>query len=135
MIAKKIVLHFPKRLVNQPIISRLVKEYDLQFNILKASVNPRQEGLLVIELSGEKRDYEKGLKYLQEAGVTVQRLSQDVRRNENKCTHCGACVPHCPTSALKVDPQNQLVLFDDAECIACELCVSVCPVQAMELLF
>lgn len=135
MVAKKMVLHFSEKLVNQPIISRLVKEYDLEFNILKASINPRQEGLLVIELSGEKRNYEKGLRYLRDTGVTIQRLSQDIRRNDEKCTHCGACVPLCPTTALTVEPQTLNILFNDAECIACEVCVSVCPVKAMELHF
>ncbi|MDD3988102.1 MAG: NIL domain-containing protein, partial [Candidatus Omnitrophica bacterium] len=35
MVSKRIVLHFPHRLVNQPLVYKLVKEYDLQFNILK----------------------------------------------------------------------------------------------------
>ena len=46
MISKRIVLHFPQALVSQPIISRMVKEHDLEFNILKANVTPREEGLL-----------------------------------------------------------------------------------------
>jgi hypothetical protein len=38
--------------VERPIIYRLVKDYDLEFNILKASITPEQEGLLVLELKG-----------------------------------------------------------------------------------
>ena len=45
IVSKKVVLHFPSRLVDQPIIYRLIKEYDLTFNILKASVIPDEEGL------------------------------------------------------------------------------------------
>ena len=45
-VTKRIVLRFPKRMVERPIIYRLVKDYDLEFNILKASITPEQEGLL-----------------------------------------------------------------------------------------
>ncbi|MCX6349024.1 MAG: NIL domain-containing protein, partial [Candidatus Aureabacteria bacterium] len=45
MITRRVVLHFPSRLVDQPIISRMVREFKLDFNILKASVTPKEEGL------------------------------------------------------------------------------------------
>jgi len=135
MVLKRIVLHFPHRLVNQPIVYRLVKEYDLQFNILKAYVTPQEEGLMVLELSGKKENFEKGMEYLQSVGVKIQPLSQDVIRNEAKCTDCGACVPICPTGALVVDPITRKVNFYDNKCIACELCVKVCPTRAMEVHF
>jgi len=135
LVSKRIVLHFPHRLVDQPIVCKLVKDYNLEFNILKAYVTPREEGLLVIELRGEKNDYEKGTKYLTESGVKVQPLSQDVVRNEKKCTDCGVCVPMCPTGALVVEPLKRKVHFYDNKCIACELCVKVCPVRAMEVHF
>ena len=44
MISKRIVLHFPKRLVDEPIVYNLIKEHDLKFNILKASITPEEEG-------------------------------------------------------------------------------------------
>jgi len=40
-------------------VSRLVKEYSLDFNILKASFTPDEEGLMVLELTGEQEDYDK----------------------------------------------------------------------------
>jgi len=135
MISKKIVLHFPNRLVDQPIVYKLVKDYDLQFNILKAYVTPQEEGLMVLELSGKKENFNKGIEYLQSCGVKIQPLSQDVIRNETKCTDCGVCVPICPTGALVVDPQTRKVHFYDNKCIACELCVKVCPTRAMEVHF
>jgi len=61
MTVKRIVLHFPSRLVDQPIVYRMVKDFDLQFNILKAYVTPREEGLLVLELSGEDKNFDKAL--------------------------------------------------------------------------
>ena len=135
MTSKRIVLHFPHRLVDQPIVYKLVKDFDLQFNILKAYVTPQEEGLMVLELTGNEENYNKGIEYLKGCGVKIQSLSQDVIRNEVKCTDCGVCVPICPTGALAVDPITRKVHFYDNKCIACELCVKVCPTRAMEVHF
>ena len=134
-VSKRIVLRFPRRLVDRPIIYRLVKDYDLEFNILKASVTPEEEGLMVIELSGEQKDYDKGIKYLTTNGVRIQSLSQDVIRNEERCTHCGACATICPTCAFEVDPATRRVRFYDEKCVACGLCLKACPPRAMEVHF
>jgi len=134
-VSRKLVLRFPHKLVDKPIVSRLVKDFDLDFNILKASVIPEEEGLLVMELSGEQRNYEKGIKYLTDSGVQIQSLSQDVVRNEKRCTHCGACITICPTGAFSLEPKTRKVLFDDTKCIVCELCVKACPPRAMDLHF
>ncbi len=135
MVSKKVVLHFPHSLVNKPIICKLTKDYDLEFNILKASVTPDEEGLLVLELIGERKNYESGVRYLKDTGVKIDSLSQDVIRNEDKCTDCSICVPICPTEALVVDSKTRKVDFINDKCIACELCVKVCPMKAMEVHF
>jgi ferredoxin len=134
-VSKKIVLRFPKRLVDRPIIYRLVKDYDLEFNILKASVTPEQEGLLVLELKGNQGEYDKGIDFLIKAGVKIQSLSQDVTRNEARCTSCGACITVCPTKAFSLDPKTREVIFDNEKCIACGLCIPACPPRAMEVHF
>jgi ferredoxin len=134
-VSKRIVLHFPKRLVDRPIVSRLVKDYDLDFNILKALVTPEEEGLLVLELSGEQKEYDKGIRYLTQTGVKIQSLSQDVLRNEERCTHCGACIAICPSGAFELDPVTRRVNFYDERCVACGLCIKACPPRAMEVHF
>ena len=135
VVTKKIVLRFPKRLVERPIIYRLVKDYDLEFNILKASITPEQEGLLVLELKGDQKEYDQGIEFLVKGGVKIQSLSQDVTRNEERCTSCGACITICPTGAFKVDAKTRLVIFDNEKCIACGLCIPACPPRAMEVHF
>lgn len=135
MYAKRIVLHFPRQLVDKPILCNLFKKYRLEFNILKASVTPDEEGLMVLELAGEKKDYTDALHYLEKEGVTIQRLSQDITRDDEKCVHCGACVPVCPTLAFTVDAKTRAVSFTQDKCIACEVCVAVCPYQAMRIKF
>jgi len=135
MVSKRIVLTFPHNLLDKPVVYKLVKDFNLTFNILQARVTPEEEGLLVLELSGGKEDYDKGLKYLTELGVKMQPLSKDVTRNEDKCTHCGACVTICPTGALSLEKETMKVNFDSKKCIACELCVKTCPPRAMLVKF
>jgi len=134
-VAKRIVLRFPRRLVDRPIVYRLIKDFALEFNILKASVTPDEEGLMVLELRGERDDYDKGIRYLTKAGVKIQSLSQDVTRNEDRCTHCGACITICPAGAFKLDTSTRKTSFDNEKCIACGLCIKACPPRAMELHF
>jgi ferredoxin len=133
MVSNRVVLHFPREISNQPIIYQLVKEYDLMFNILQARIDPNEEGLLILELSGPRENYAEGIKYLQAQGVGFQLLSQDIRRNEVRCTHCGACTAICPTGALSVHRGEMTVEFDSAKCIACLLCMRMCPQRAIEV--
>lgn len=135
MISKRIVLKFPPKLVDKPIVYKLVKDFDLVFNILRARITPKEVGELVIELKGHKEKYAEGIKYLKQLGVTTQPLSQDVTRDEDRCTHCGACITICPTGALYMDKKSMKVIFDAEKCIACELCVNGCPPRAMKVKF
>lgn len=135
MSPKRLVLKFLAATSDQPIIYQLVKKYDLMINILKAVINPQKEGMMIVEINGQPEDYEKGLAYLSSVGVTIQPLSQDVVRVEEKCTQCGACSNFCPTSALYMERPSMEVKFDDEKCVACLLCVKACPSRAMEVHF
>lgn len=133
MVRHKIVLHFPHEQVDKPIVSKLVRDYNLDFNILKASITPREEGLMVLEVTGDKANYDRGLEYLRSCGVVIQPLSQDIRRIDERCTHCGACLAVCPTEALSLDRNTWEVRFTEDDCVACELCVRACPPRAIEI--
>ncbi len=135
MTTKKIVLRFPNRLVDQPIVTKLVKDYDLQVNILKAQITPNEEGLLILELYGKNANFKEGMAYLKRIRVKTEPLGKDVKRNEDKCTHCGICVSACPTDALTVNEDTREIIFKSDACVACEHCVPVCPFNAMELHF
>lgn len=132
-ISKKIVLIFPKSLVDKPIVYKLIKEHDLSFNILKANITPEEEGHMVLELIGDKSNVEKGIDYLKAQGVKIEPFSKEIVVDWNKCIHCDACVPQCPTEALFVkDRKTMKIDFDPDKCIACELCIKPCPVRAIE---
>ena len=133
MYSRILRLRFPKSEVQKPIVSYLTKDYDLTFNILNATILPRREGLMVLELSGTRKNFREGLKYLKNQGIHVENASQEIKRDNNKCTHCGACTAVCPTTALSVQRPEMLVLFDQEKCSICELCVPTCPTRAMEI--
>jgi ferredoxin len=135
MAERKVVLHYPSRLLETPIVSTLVRDFNLGFNILRANITPGAEGLVVLGLEGSPEDLDRGLVWVEEQGVRIQPLNKDVIRVDEKCTECGACLTLCPTAALWRDPASQRVAFDADKCIACEICVPACPPRAMQVSF
>jgi ferredoxin len=127
------LLRFLKESIDQPIICNLVKKYDLEFNILKADIFLQQDGLMVIELTGHKKNITAGLKYLRDLGVSVEPLATVIRRDSAKCFQCGACTGVCPTGALAISRPDMGVPFLPEKCTGCGLCVTICPVRAMEI--
>lgn len=47
------------------------------------------------------------------------------------CTACGACIEHCPVSALTM--QDAIPVVDVGICITCFCCQEICPEKAMRL--
>lgn len=135
MATRRVVFHYPRRLIDAPVVSQIARTYNLEFNILRANITPQSEGLMVLGLEGSSEDLDKALAWVQQQGVDVQPLERNVVRNEDHCTQCGACVTICPTAALYKDSQTQQVYFDSDKCIACELCVPACPPRAMAVKF
>jgi len=135
MYSKILTLRFPKEVVDQPVAVNLVRGFDLSFNILKATIYPRKEGFMVLELGGHRKNFQKGVRYLKSLGIKVESIGQDIKRNEEKCFQCGACTAVCPTGALYIKRPEMEVIFESKKCSACEICVSACPARAMEVKF
>jgi len=128
------ILRFPKDTSDQPYIYRLVKEYDIEFNILKADILLQRQGLMIIELKGSsKANVKAGLDYLRKLGVKTERLAARIRRDDSNCFQCGACTGVCSAGALVIKRPEMAVLFDAEKCTGCGLCVPICPVRAMEV--
>jgi len=128
-----LILRFPAVAAQKPIVCYLTKDFDLTFNILNAAVLPRKEGVMVLELAGDKKKFRQGVRYLKNEGIQVDYASQEIQRDNKKCTHCGACTAVCPTGALAVQRPKMTVRFDHRKCSICELCVPACPTRAMEV--
>ncbi len=135
MSERRIVLRFPTELIDQPVISTMLERHELRFNILRAHITPDEEGLMVLGLEGTEQDLDGAMQWMRDQGVGVQPLERDVVRDEEKCTHCGACINICPTGALSMDVETREVSFDPDKCVACGLCVPVCPPRAMSVSF
>jgi ferredoxin len=135
MATRRVVIRYPRHLIEAPLVSQMVRQYDLEFNILRASITPQSEGLMVLGLEGDDASIRKALDYASAQGLRIQPLERDVTRDEQRCTHCGACVTTCPSGALARDADTQRVSFSPDQCVACELCVPACPPRAMRVTF
>jgi Pyruvate/2-oxoacid:ferredoxin oxidoreductase delta subunit len=135
-VSKRVVLHFPAKLTEQPITYQLVKRFDIMFNILKARVSPEDsEGLLLMELTGSHPNVYNGLRYLKDIGVKTELLSQDIVHVQERCVHCGLCSIACPSAAFHIERPKMQVKFEAAKCIGCEECIKVCPYHAINIFF
>ncbi|MCI5149834.1 MAG: 4Fe-4S dicluster domain-containing protein [Candidatus Electrothrix sp. MAN1_4] len=129
------LFRYPKETSNQPIIYQLVKRYDVEFNILKGDIRPQRDGIMVLELKGQKKKVGDALDYLKSLGVKAERLAGKVRRDKSKCFQCGACTGICSVGALYIQRPSMEVIFDPEKCTACGLCVAGCPVRSMNISF
>jgi len=132
MIQKSAFLKFPKRLVNEPVISRVIRGFDVEVNILQASITPEEDGNMFAFFSGERGAVSGALGYLKERDVRVILPARNLLWDEDLCVHCGACVGQCPSSAFSIAEDTRAVSFDPERCIACELCVPACSYGAVE---
>jgi L-aspartate semialdehyde sulfurtransferase ferredoxin len=133
MYSKILRLRFPASVADKPNVCNLAKCFDLTFNIFQARIYPRREGLMVMELSGHKKNFNQGVRFLKDMGVKVETVGQDMKRNDDVCFQCGLCTSICPTGALSLKRPEMDVVFDPGKCTACELCIPVCPPRAMEV--
>ncbi len=130
-IAKNVLLVFRTEVMYQPVIYRLAREFDLVFNILEAKIFPRREGRLILELRGTPDRVGAGVAYLAKAGVEVTSIADNIRRDDERCVHCGACTAVCRTGALAVDRDTGEIAFVPERCAACGQCETACPMRAL----
>jgi len=133
MIKRKLVLSFPGNIVTKPITYKLVKEFNLEFNILRAEITPNMEGKMLIELRGDKAQIDQAIEYLTDTGVSVQEAAKDIILDKNQCVDCGICTSLCITEALTLDHKSFKLKFNKDKCILCELCLDCCPVSAIKV--
>lgn len=134
MYSKITILTFPPEISQKALVCQLTKKYDLLFNILSAKISNKKEGYMVLEISSaSKTGFNKGIKFLKDQGVSISSPEHQIYKDEEICTHCGACTAVCPTEALYIKRPEMEVIFDKEKCSVCELCVVTCPTRAMGL--
>lgn len=133
MITKKIILEFPEKIVKKPIVYRLVKDFELEFNILRAEITPDMEGKMLIDIKGSKEKIEKCMDFLKKEGVIISEASKDLIFYKDICVNCGLCASVCIGKAFVLNNETYEIELDKDKCILCGLCHDVCPVKAIKL--
>jgi len=127
-VTRKLMLAFPKCECEQPIIYHLVRDYDLMVNVFRAKVTPEEEGYLVLDVTGTEENIDRALEYVKTFNVSINFTGKGLVWDDQRCTSCGSCLTHCPTSALHVpDRTTMAVGFEETKCIECLACIRVCP--------
>lgn len=131
---KRYILKFPPQSGDKPLSYKLVKEYDIRINILKAEVRPGKTGSLVLELEGTEDNLKNGVAYLEENHISCEPLNKKIQWDDLRCISCGNCTAVCFSGALTMD-ENWELDFNPEKCIVCELCVPACPLNLLEIDF
>ena len=135
MVNKRISLHFPPSLTTKTFTYTLIKEYDWNINIIKASISEGKEGKLLVEVNATEENLVLGLKFLEEQGISVAPLDKQVNIDKEKCVACGACTAVCLSDALVMDRETWDLVFDSEKCVVCGLCAEACPLQIIKIGF
>ena len=77
-IMKKLVeLDYPNNLVTEPVLSKIIKKYDITVNIRRASIT-KGFGYVQMEIAGEEKVVKEALAELSSQGIDVNPIEKDV---------------------------------------------------------
>jgi ABC-type methionine transport system ATPase subunit len=74
---RRVLITYPADLVQEPIIYKMVKQFDVAPNIRRADVTA-DVGWLIMELDGEEENIEAALQWATEIGVRVDHAMGEV---------------------------------------------------------
>jgi L-aspartate semialdehyde sulfurtransferase ferredoxin len=134
-VTRRYVMKFPPQSADKALSYRLIKDFDIKINILKAEVRPGKTGSLLLEMESLPANIKKGIEYLEANNVTCELLGKKIMFNAQKCINCGNCIGVCFTGALAMDRKSWELNFDPERCVVCELCVPACPMNLFEINF
>lgn len=77
MIEVRVKLTFPEHLVREPIVAKLVRDFNVEPNIRRANVTDH-EGWIVCEIGGQATDLDRALDWLRDQGLRVDLLGDVV---------------------------------------------------------
>ena len=124
----RILLKFSEKIVEEPIISKVILELKLPIVIITANINSKG-GEVLLEVPDE--ELKKVIKAFRKQGVTVT-LPKLIEVDCEKCINCGSCVTLCPVEAITMTEDSSIV-FDREKCLGstCSACVDACPARAI----
>lgn len=68
-------LTFPERLISEPVIHRVGKDFDLVTNIRRANIEERS-AWVILEMDGADEDIARAVAWLAEQGLQVDRIDE-----------------------------------------------------------
>lgn len=74
---KRLYLTYPSELIKEPVIYYLGHKFKVVTNIRSASVKD-DIGLVALEMSGDKNEIDKAIRWLERKGIKVEPIEQDV---------------------------------------------------------
>ncbi len=133
MKTKRVYLEFPPDVAEKPVVYHLVKDYNLMINILKAEITPKEEGRMLLEISGDNAELIKGLEMIRDLGIRVGNVEEKLRIDHDKCIDCGSCTAVCLQGALTLSKDDYRLVFQPEKCTMCKLCIPACPFDCIEI--
>ncbi|HDH02465.1 MAG TPA: hypothetical protein ENH17_04985, partial [Nitrospirae bacterium] len=77
LMKRRVKLTFPQHLIKEPVLFTMAKKFDVMPNIRRARVS-ETVGEMILELEGEEKNLDDGLKSLTEQGVKVELVEGDI---------------------------------------------------------
>ena len=127
----RVRLTYLPKVVEKPVLAEIILKTGVAINILKAEVNT-QKGELILSIPAKGNELEGILNLFRDAEVKVQKFTEALQIDYDRCTACGACISPCPTRALRFGPKYVLEYVEE-KCVACGTCITACPVKAITL--
>ena len=76
-IKKLVELDYPNNLVTEPVLSKMIKKYDIQVNVRRASIT-KGFGYVQMEIEGDEKVVKEALAELTRQGIDVNPIEKDI---------------------------------------------------------
>ena len=124
----KIVLKFPQKIMQDPLLADVVLETGVRINIDRALVDA-SIGEIVIDVPDER--VEEVAEAFRRRGTEVREMDTPLVFDEAECVQCGACVSVCPVEVFKYS-EDRTISIDLQRCVLCKTCMTMCPHGALK---
>ncbi len=130
----KVSLQYPLNSITTPLVSNLIRKFNVEVNILHANISLNKIGTLIADITGEEKDIQDALDYIEnQDGIRYKVFNNKLIWQEEDCVHCGACTAVCPSNALTMNKETWCLEFSKEKCLVCGLCAKACPLNVMSL--
>jgi NAD-dependent dihydropyrimidine dehydrogenase PreA subunit len=124
----KIVLKFPQKIMQDPLLADVVLETGVRINIDRALVDA-SIGEIVIDVPDER--VEEVAEAFRRRGTDVYEMDTPLVFDEAECVQCGACVSVCPAEVFRYN-KDRSISIDLTRCVLCKTCIAMCPQGALK---